>query len=90
VGQYGRRPKHKSVNRIFKEACIQADIDPPITPHGLGHAFATHLLSGDAGIRHVQAMLGHSWIGTTQIYTHVDVSRLQCRHRLQNGHLHRL
>ena len=77
LNRRGRGLSRQSVWNLLKRSAIQAEINKRIYPHILRHSFASHLLAGGADLRHVQAMLGHADISTTQIYTHVDKSRLR-------------
>ncbi len=77
----GKRLGREQLWRLVKRYALRAGIDPEISPHSLRHSFATHLLAGGADLRQVQELLGHASIQTTQIYTHVDRSRLQKVHR---------
>lgn len=77
----GRRMRREAIWELVKKYAAYAGLPASISPHTLRHSFATHLLAGGADLRQVQEMLGHASIGTTQIYTHVDQSRLKQVHQ---------
>lgn len=75
-----RRGKALSRITVFywvKEVALAAGVLKKISPHTFRHSFATHLLEGGANLRAIQEMLGHESIATTEIYTHIDRSRLR-------------
>ncbi len=79
------RLTRRSIERIVKQYAIKAGISKKVTPHVIRHMFATDLLQNGADIRSVQAMLGHSNISTTQVYTHVTDKQLREVHQAFHG-----
>jgi putative integrase/recombinase xerD len=72
----------KAISRItvfvfIKEAAQAAGVKKTISPHTFRHSFATALLEGGANLQAIQLLLGHEDVGTTEIYTHIDRTRLR-------------
>lgn len=80
ISRRGAALSRKTVWRLVKDYARKAGIEKNISPHTLRHSFATHLLYNGAPLRIIQEMLGHADIATTQVYTHMDQSRLKSLH----------
>ena len=81
LSRRGMRLRREAIWELVKKYAARIGASESVSPHTLRHSFATHLLAGGADLRQVQEMLGHSSIATTQIYTHVDQSRLKSVHQ---------
>ena len=77
LNRHGAMLTRQMIFHIVKQLCELAGIRKVISPHTLRHSFATHLLEGGANLRAIQQMLGHESITTTEIYVHIDRTRLR-------------
>ena len=84
LNRRGAMMTRQMIFHIVKQLCELAGVRKDISPHTLRHSFATHLLEGGANLRAIQQMLGHENITTTEIYVHIDRSRL--RDEILNHH----
>ncbi|MFP6618932.1 MAG: site-specific tyrosine recombinase [Pirellulaceae bacterium] len=80
LSRSGKLLRREAIWAIVKKYALRVGAPGKISPHTLRHTFATHMLAGGADLRHVQELLGHASIATTQRYTHVDQSRLKMVH----------
>ena len=76
LNKNGRKYNRNSIYYLVRKYASIANIQKEISPHVLRHTFATVLINNGASVRHVQEMLGHKNVSTTEIYTHVDTNRI--------------
>ena len=87
LNYFGRRISGQVLGRAVRQLVRRANLGKPGSCHLFRHAFATELLRNGCDLRHIQAMLGHASLETTQLYTHLDTRQLQAAHyRFHPGH----
>ncbi len=84
VNRYGGRLSRRSIEKIVSRYAARAGLKEGIHTHTLRHSFASHMLEGDADLRVIQDLLGHSSVSTTQIYTHI--TKQEARRAYLNFH----
>ncbi len=77
INRFGGRLTSRSIERMLLKYAQSAGIGKKVSPHMLRHSFATHLLDNGADLRSVQELLGHAYLSSTQIYTHVSTERMK-------------
>lgn len=76
LGYKGKKITRQSIFVWIKDLCAKANIKKKVSPHTIRHSFATHLIENNANLKAVQTMLGHESITTTEIYTHINTSKI--------------
>ena len=84
VNRYGGRLSRRSIEKVVSNYAARAGLKAGVHTHTLRHTFASHLLEGDADLRVIQELLGHSNVATTQIYTHI--TKQEARRAYLNFH----
>lgn len=80
LNRFGNPMHPMAVWQIVHKAKLKAGLDKPVSPHALRHSCATHMVQNGAPLRHVQELLGHNFIETTQIYTQLTIADLKDAH----------
>lgn len=84
TNEQGKKISDRSVRRILENALKRQGLERRISPHGLRHSFATHLLDAGADLRSLQALLGHASLSATQRYTHLEMEKILGEHRVRH------
>jgi len=80
LNRWGTKMSGNSIREVVKRVCLLAGIKKPITTHTFRHTCVTHMLRNGAPVRHLQQMLGHESLESTQVYTHVTINDLKKVH----------